>query len=310
MPEGISGAQNQGPQDEQHVVDDEFGSGCPFDRSGGHRTSLCVSGAGKEYCVAIPNSLKRPLYRIYEQRLNVSLDRDALPNHIGVIHDGHRRYARAERLQDYAASYRVGMAKFVEFLGWTADLDIPAVTCWLLSIENLARPDEELLPYYGVLMEMFDRIPETPAGRDVTVRFIGSLDLLPADLVEATKLLQERCSTGSRRVTIALAYGGRQEIVDAVRELVGKLAADGVPADEIANCIDRDAISARMYASDIPDPDLVLRTSGEARLSGFLLWQAAYAEYSFVDVYWPAFRRIDFLRALRDFTKRERRYGK
>ncbi len=260
--------------------------------------------------MAVPRSLKKPLYRVYEQRLLATLDRGSLPEHIGVIHDGHRRYARAEGLPDYAASYRVGMAKFVEFLGWTAELEIPAVTCWLLSTENLARPDTELEPYYKVLIELFDRIPETPAGKDVTVRFIGSLDLLPADLVESTKRLQERCSSGTRRVTIALAYGGRQEIVDAVRELVGKLAADGTPALEISDRINRDAISARMYASDLPDPDLVLRTSGEARLSGFLLWQAAYAEYSFVDVYWPAFRHIDFLRALRDYTKRERRYGK
>jgi short-chain Z-isoprenyl diphosphate synthase len=260
--------------------------------------------------VHVPKSLKKPAYQIYEQRLLQTLDRDGLPQHIGVIHDGHRRYARAERLPDYAASYRVGMEKFVEFLGWTAELDIPAVTCWLLSTENLARPADELQPYYEVLIELFDRIPQTSAGKDVTVRFIGSLDLLPADLVEATKRLQESCSTGSRRVTIALAYGGRQEIVDAVRELVGKLAAEGTPAAEIADRIDRDAISARMYASDLPDPDLVLRTSGEARLSGFLLWQAAYAEYSFVDVYWPAFRHIDFLRAMRDYTQRERRYGK
>lgn len=258
----------------------------------------------------VPKNLKKPLYRIYEQRLLQTLDRDALPQHIGVIHDGHRRYARAERLPDYAASYRAGMEKFVEFLGWTAELEVPVVTCWLLSTENLARPEEELAPYYDVLIELFDRIPETSAGQDATVRFIGSLDLLPSDLVEATKRLQEHCSTGSRRVTIALAYGGRQEIVDAVQELVGKLAADGTPALEMADRIDRDGISARMYASDLPDPDLVLRTSGEARLSGFLLWQAAYAEYSFVDVYWPAFRHIDFLRAMRDYTKRDRRYGR
>lgn len=258
----------------------------------------------------IPKSLKKPAYQIYEQRLLQTLDRDGLPQHIGVIHDGHRRYARAEGLPDYAASYRVGMDKFIEFLGWTGELEIPAVTCWLLSTENLERPAEELQPYYGVLTDLFDRIPETPAGQNVAVRFIGSLDLLPSDLVEATKRLQERCSTGDRRVTIALAYGGRQEIVDAVRELVGKLVADGTPPVEIADRIDREAISAGMYASDLPDPDLVLRTSGEARLSGFLLWQAAYAEYSFVDVYWPAFRHIDFLRAMRDYTNRERRYGR
>ena len=104
---------------------------------------------------------------------------------------------------------------------------------------------------------------------------------------------------GDRRITIALAYGGRQEIVDAVRELVAELADEGVPAGEIGEHIDADALAAHMYAADLPDPDLVIRTSGEARLSGFLLWQSAYAEYSFVDVYWPAFRRVDFLRALR-----------
>ncbi|GMR02642.1 MAG: isoprenyl transferase [Acidimicrobiia bacterium] len=252
----------------------------------------------------------RPLYHVYEERLASHLNRDALPRHIGVIHDGHRRYARAEKLPDYEASYRVGMEKFEEFLVWTAELEIHAVTCWLLSTENLARPDVELLPYYDVLIDLFDRIPLSPAGRDVRVKFIGSLDLLPSNLVEAAKQLEERCSAGSRRVTIALAYGGRQEIVDAVKDLVTDLAGQGVTAFEIADHIDREAMSSRMYASDLPDPDLVLRTSGEARLSGFMLWQAAYAEYSFVDVYWPAFRRVDFLRALRDFTMRERRYGK
>ncbi len=252
----------------------------------------------------------RPLYRLYEERLSSRLDSDRLPSHIGVIHDGHRRYAREEGLPDYEASYRVGMDKFVEFLEWTADLEIDTVTCWLLSTENLARPADELRPYYTVLIDLFDRIPETPAGRDVRVKFIGSLDLLPSDLVEAAKRLEERCSAGSRRVTIALAYGGRQEIVDAVKDLVSDLAGRGMSATEIADHIDRDAMSARMYASDLPDPDLVLRTSGEARLSGFMLWQAAYAEYSFVDVYWPAFRRVDFLRAMREYTHRERRYGK
>jgi short-chain Z-isoprenyl diphosphate synthase len=251
-----------------------------------------------------------PLYKVYGDRLARQLDRNSMPKHVGVIHDGHRRYARAERLPDYQASYRVGMEKFEEFLQWTAELEIPAVTCWLLSTENLLRPDEELRPYYEVLIELFHRIPESSAGRDVRVKFIGSLDLLPSDLVEAAKELEEQCSAGSRRVTIALAYGGRQEIVDAVKDLVTDLADQGISSHEISEHIEKQALSDRMYASDLPDPDLVLRTSGEARLSGFMLWQAAYAEYAFVDVYWPAFRRVDFLRALRDFTRRERRYGK
>ena len=252
----------------------------------------------------------RPLYRIYEDRLLSELDRTKLPDHIGVIHDGHRRYARSEGLPDYAASYRVGMTKFIEFLDWTEDLEIPAVTCWLLSKENLQRPQEELVPYYEVLGELFEQIPIALSRHDVGVRFIGSLDLLPPDLVAAAKRLEEQMPDGQRRVTIALAYGGRQEIVDAVRDLIGTLADEGVSSDQIVGRIDADGIGANLYTAGLPDPDLVIRTSGEARLSGFLLWQAAYAEYAFVDVYWPAFRHVDFLRTLRDFTRRKRRYGK
>ncbi len=251
----------------------------------------------------------RPLYRAYESRLLARLDPDRLPRHLGVIHDGHRRYARAERLPDYAASYRVGMSKFVDLLHWAEELDMHAITCWLLSTENLGRPSEELEPYYDVLIELFDRIPDAAADHDLEVRFIGNLDLLPERLITAAKRLEDACPTGTRRLTIALAYGGRQEIVDAARDLVSRLASEGVDAAALSEHIDADALARHLYTADLPDPDLVIRTSGEARLSGFLLWQSAYAEYSFVDVYWPAFRRVDFLRALRDFTRRDRRYG-
>jgi len=258
----------------------------------------------------IEDLVKKPLYRLYEARLQSKLDPLKLPRHVGVIHDGHRRYARAEGLPDYTASYRAGMEKVVEFLGWAGDLGIEAVTCWLLSTENLARSREELEPYYDVLCELFEAIPTASSCQDVKVRLIGSLGLLPPRLADAAKTLEEVCSNGRRRVTIALAYGGRQEIVDAARDLVNRLARSGVPIEELAEHIDAESLAAHMYSSDLPDPDLVIRTSGEARLSGFLLWQAAYAEYSFVDVHWPAFRRVDFLRALRDFTRRERRYGR
>jgi short-chain Z-isoprenyl diphosphate synthase len=258
----------------------------------------------------IGQTLRRPLYRIYEDRLLRALDRSRLPRHVGVIHDGHRRFARAAGLPDYTSSYRVGMDKVVEFLGWCGQLEIPAVTCWLLSKENLSRPRQELVPYFEVLGELFERLPAEPAAGGLCIRTIGSIDLLPDELRDAALRLAERSERGDRRLNIALAYGGRQEIVDAVKDLVGKLAAEGVAAAEIPDHIDAEALAGHLYTADLPDPDLVIRTSGESRLSGFLLWQAAYAEYSFVDVYWPAFRRVDFLRALRDFTRRSRRFGR
>ncbi len=252
----------------------------------------------------------RPLYRIYEERLLRRLDSGRLPRHVGIILDGHRRYARAEGLRDYAASYRVGMRKFEEFLSWVAQLTIPAVTGWLLSKENLSRPPEELRPYFEVLIGLFQRLPGEAQRYGFELRFIGSLDLLPDELVRAAKAAQERTGPAERRLTIAIGYGGRQEIVDAVRELVASLGSAGIPATELADHIDADGIARHLYTADLPDPDLVIRTSGESRLSGFLLWQSAYSEYAFVDVYWPAFRRVDFLRALRDFTRRERRFGR
>jgi short-chain Z-isoprenyl diphosphate synthase len=250
------------------------------------------------------------LYSIYERRLLADLDRDRLPHHIGIVLDGHRRYAREEGLPSYSDSYRAGMARFEEFLSWTNELGIPVITGWVLSRENLSRPDEELAPYFEVLIELFRRLPKVAARHNLRLRFIGSLDLLPAELVEAAKAAEAACATGERHLNIAMGYGGRQEIVDAAKDLVTRLAADGISAEDMAAHIDANTLARHMYSADVPDPDLLIRTSGESRLSGFLLWQSAYAEFVFVDVYWPAFRRVDFLRALRDYTRRHRRFGR
>jgi short-chain Z-isoprenyl diphosphate synthase len=249
------------------------------------------------------------LYRLYERNLASNLDRDRLPHHIGVVLDGHRRHARAEGLASYADSYREGMSRFEDFLGWADELKIPAVTAWVLSPENLSRPPEELDPYFDVLIDLFGRLPDKCAEYDMALKFIGSLDLLPHHLVEAAKSAEERHPTGSRRLKVAMGYGGRQEIVDATKDLVSRLAAEGVPGSEIADHIDAEALARHMYSADLPDADLIIRTSGESRLSGFLLWQSAYSEFVFVDVNWPAFRRVDFLRALRDYEGRTRRFG-
>lgn len=201
------------------------------------------------------------------------------------------------------------MGRFEEFLGWVHELEIPAVTAWVLSRENLGRPVDELDPYFDVLIELFGRLPEICERYDMAIRFIGSLDLLPGRLVAAAKAAEEARPTGRTRLNVAMGYGGRQEIVDAAKDLVSELVEAGVDPAEIPTHIDAEKLAAHMYSSDLPDPDLLIRTSGESRLSGFLLWQSAYAEFVFVDVNWPAFRRVDFLRALRDYTSRDRRFG-
>ena len=250
------------------------------------------------------------LYRLYERNLIRNLDRSRLPRHIGIVLDGHRRYARKEGLASYTESYRAGMSRFEDFLGWAHEFQIPAVTAWVLSRENLSRPAEELDPYFNVLIELYGRLPQLCEDYDMAIKFIGSLDQLPDNLVAAAKTAEEAHPHGSRRLNIAMGYGGRQEIVDAAKNLVSELAEEGTPASDISDHIDSDALADHMYSSDIPDPDLLIRTSGESRLSGFLLWQSAYAEFVCVDVNWPAFRHVDFLRALRDYAGRERRFGR
>jgi len=251
-------------------------------------------------------------YSIYERRLLAHLDHARLPRHIGIILDGHRRYARESGLPSYTDSYRAGMARFNDFLDWSHELGVPVVTAWVLSRENLVRPESELNPYFEVLGEFFGELAQKAQARGERLRFIGSLDLLPSELVGAAKRAEDALSDGdaSRTLNIAMGYGGRQEIVDAAKDLVSRLASEGVTAEEMATHVDADSLARHMYSADVPDPDLLIRTSGESRLSGFLLWQSAYAEFVFVDVYWPAFRRVDFLRALRDFTGRSRRFGR
>lgn len=257
-------------------------------------------------------ALQRILYRFYEHRLASSLSTDRLPRHVGVILDGHRRFARAAGDCEYRTSYEIGMAKLEDLLRWCADLDIPAVTAWVLSTENLQRPAAELDPYLEVLGGLLARLPALAERVGFSLSISGSLDLLPPWLARTAKDAVDRVAAlGGQRmnVNIALCYGGRQEVVDACRSLVTDLQADGVAPEDLADSIDAEGLARNLYASDLPDIDLVIRTSGEARLSGFLLWQSAYAEFIFVDPFWPAFRKIDLLRALRDYSRRERRFG-
>jgi short-chain Z-isoprenyl diphosphate synthase len=250
----------------------------------------------------------RFIYSLYESRLQKGLSKKDLPKHIGLIHDGHRRYARRENLLSYEVSYKIGMVRFKECLSWCDELGIDYVTSWLLSKENLSRPEEELEPYFIVLNELFEELLIDDLVDNFKIQFIGSIDLLPDYLKETINKLQEVRAGGEKTITIALGYGGRQEILDAIKSLV--IENKEKDLEELIEEINDEQIREHLYLPDAPDIDLIIRTSGESRLSGFLLWQSAYSEFVFQDVYWPEFRKIDFLRCLREYIQRERRFGK
>ena len=249
----------------------------------------------------IPQRLKEPAYRLYEMRLRQELaaSKAALPRHIAVLCDGNRRWARDAGHRDVSYGYRVGADKIAEMLRWCADAGIEMATVYLLSTENLQRDPDELSCLIDIITEVVEEI-SAPVNR-WSVRTVGDLELLGD---ETARRLRE-----AFHVNVAVAYGGRQEIVDAVRTLLGKELADGATPEQMIESVTIEGISEDLYTSGHPDPDLVIRTSGEQRLSGFLLWQSAYSEMWFTEAHWPAFRRVDFLRALRDYTRRHRRYG-
>ena len=258
----------------------------------------------------IPDTLRTPMYAVYERRLTQLLDRSRLPRHVAIICDGNRRWAREAGFEDVSHGHRVGAARIADMLSWCDELGIGAVTIYLLSTENLARPSEELDALMEIVPDIVDEISAPERGW--RVRLVGNIDQLPAVAAQRLKTAADRTVRHDDRlnVNVAVGYGGRQEIVDAVRDLLAEHIAKGESDDDLVEAVTVDAIDRNLYTKGQPDPDLVIRTSGEQRLSGFLLWQSAYSEIWFTDAYWPEFRRVDFLRALRDFGARNRRFGR
>jgi len=247
------------------------------------------------------------LYSAYERRLRRELEGQQLPNHVAVLADGNRRWARVnEPGEPLVAGYRAGAEKLRQFCDWCDDLGIPLVTLWVLSTDNLDRSaDDELGPLLGVIANLVDDLSARHP-----VRLVGALELLPAEVAERLRAAEASSTqhTGMH-VNVAVAYGGRQELRDAVRALLADQAAAGATLAQLATTLEVDQIEANLYTSGQPDPDLIIRTSGEQRLSGFLMWQSAHSEFYFCEALWPDFRRVDFYRALRDYGQRERRYG-
>ena len=250
--------------------------------------------------------LRDLVYRLYEHRLEASLSPQAIPRHVGVMCDGNRRWATWAGLPDVSGGYQKGADKIFELLQWCRQAGVEVVTLWLLSTDNLARPAGELDPLLGIIEQTIRRL----AAENWRIKLVGALDLLPAETAAVLKDAAEAAG-GSQglQVNVAVGYGGRREIADAVRSLLLEQASKGTSIEELAEILDVEHIAEHLYTAGQPDPDLVIRTSGEQRLSGFLLWQSAHSEYYFCDAYWPAFRRVDFLRALRSYAARHRRFG-
>ena len=245
---------------------------------------------------------------VYERRLARALEGADIPRHVGVIMDGNRRWARAIGLEDVAHGHRRGADKIVDLLGCCDDVGVSVVTLFMLSTDNLRRSESELSALLQIIEDV--AVDLSGPGRRWKVRAMGTPEVLPPETVAVLKQAEEdtRDRPGAT-VNLAVGYGGRQEIADAVRSLLAEHAERGTSLDELVEALEVEHIAAHLYTRGQPDPDLVIRTSGEQRLSGFLLWQTANTEFHFTDVYWPDFRRVDFLRALRDYSARHRRFG-
>lgn len=251
------------------------------------------------------------LYDIYTRRLAGELDPARIPRHIGIILDGNRRWARAEGTET-ANGHRRGAQKIDEVLSWCQEFGVEVVTLWMLSIDNLSRSNEELEQLEVTIASAVEHLRALDRYQ---LRVLGKTELLSAPLQQALRAADGFAPTKGPAgralvVNVAVAYGGRQEIVEAVRTLLLEKDAQGLSAGQIGAELTAADITSHLYTKGQPDPDLVIRTSGEQRLSGFLLWQSAHSEFYFCEAYWPDFRKIDFLRALRDYASRSRRMGK
>ncbi|MEW6900523.1 isoprenyl transferase [Trueperella pyogenes] len=247
------------------------------------------------------------MYSLYERRLVREIDPDRRPCHVGIILDGNRRWAK-ELGSSASAGHRKGADHVHEVLEWCEEVGIQIVTLWMLSTDNLNRSAAELTELMAIIADSVESLAATGRWQ---IRVIGDLKLMPEQFAHRLRATEESTAgSPGMTVNIAVGYGGRHEITDAVRTYLHERAAEGATLAEVADEVNIGAITEHMYTKGQPDPDLIIRTSGEQRMSGFMLWQTVHTELYFCEAYWPAFRRTDLLRALRDYAARERRMGR
>jgi len=261
----------------------------------------------------LKNVIKAFFYFIYVKRLELKSHSWKIPYHIGIILDGNRRFAREQGYMDVTKGHEKGADKLEEVLTWCETLGVKIVSIWVFSLDNFKRDQSEVTSILALIeKKMRDLInKDTVHSSGIKIRSMGRIDLLPEGLQSAIHDAEEATKDYDRFVlNIAVAYGGREEIIEAFRKHIYQELENNKNIRHVIDELSVEKIRPHLYTSDLPDPDLIIRTSGEIRLSGFLLWQSAFSEYYFCDTFWPTFRKIDLLRAVRDYNNRQRRFGR
>ncbi len=248
------------------------------------------------------------LYKFYEWNISRKLSQEKMPKHVAIIMDGNRRYSKLQGNIDVIKGHEIGVDTLEKVLDWTIELGIEIITVYAFSTENFNRPKNEVEGLMNLFVKNFKRIVnhEKIHKNEVKVQVVGKLDLIPSNVLDAIDEAKKATKDYDKRIlNIAIGYDGRQEIVDSIKKIV-KDVQDGKldPED-----IDQDEVSKNLYTGGLDDPNLIIRTSGEERLSGFLLWQSSYSELYFCESLWPELRKVDFLRAIRSYQERNRRFG-
>ena len=248
------------------------------------------------------------IYKIYEWYISRNLKKENMPKHVALIMDGNRRYSRIQGNMDVIKGHEFGVDTLERVLDWSIDLGIEIITAYAFSTENFNRPQKEVEGLMKLFVKNFKRIVNHSKihNNEVRVKVVGKLDLLPDSVREAIEEAEKATEHYDKRLfNIAIGYDGRLEIVDSIKKIVQDVKDGKLDVEDI----NEDVVSKNLYTEGLDDPNLIIRTSGEERLSGFLLWQSSYSELYFCESLWPELRKDDFLRAIRSYQQRERRFG-
>lgn len=248
------------------------------------------------------------LYKIYEWYISRGLDQDKMPKHVAIIMDGNRRFSKLQGNIDVVKGHEIGVDTLEKVLDWSIELGIEIITAYAFSTENFNRSEHEVEGLMDLFVRNFKRLVthDKIHKNEVRVKVVGRTELLPESVRQAIKDAEDATAHYNKRLfNIAIGYDGRLEIIDSFKKIIKDVQDGKISIDDV----DEDLVSKNLYTKGLADPNLIIRTSGEERLSGFLLWQSSYSELYFCETLWPELRKVDFIRAIRSYQARDRRFG-